>query len=357
MREIEPGWQFASDNTAGICPEAWAALTAANDGYAPSYGTDAWTQRASELVRALFENEAAQVYFVFNGTAANALALAALCQSYQGIVCHEAAHVQTDECGAPEFFSHGAKLLTVAGADAKVTLAGVLQAIERGDDVHFPQPLALSISQTTEWGSIYQPAEIAALSALARTHALAVHMDGARFANAVAGLASRGVRPADLSWRAGVDVLSLGGTKCGLGSSEAVVFFNRELAAQFEYRRKQAGQLASKMRFHTSQWVGVLEQGAWLRHAAHANAAATELAEALTRIPGLRPLRPVEANAVFVELAPAVVAAMVSRGWHFYRLGAAGYRLMCSWATRTQDIEAFVDDLERAAGAGPAAAG
>jgi threonine aldolase len=162
MREIEPGWQFASDNTAGICPEAWAALTAANDGYAPSYGTDAWTQRACELVRALFEYEAAQVYFVFNGTAANALALAALCQSYQGIVCHEAAHVQTDECGAPEFFSHGAKLLTVAGADAKVTLAGVLQAIERGDDVHFPQPRALSISQTTEWGSIYQPAEIAA---------------------------------------------------------------------------------------------------------------------------------------------------------------------------------------------------
>ena len=357
MREIEPGWQFASDNTAGICPEAWAALTAANDGYAPSYGPDAWTQRACELVRGLFEHEAAQVYFVFNGTAANALALAALCQSYQGIVCHEAAHVQTDECGAPEFFSHGAKLLTVAGADAKVTPAAVLQAIERGDDVHFPQPRALSISQTTEWGSIYAPAEIAALSSLARSHALAVHMDGARFANAIAGLASRGVRAADLSWRAGVDVLSLGGTKCGLGSSEAVVFFNRELAAQFEYRRKQGGQLASKMRFHTSQWVGVLEQGAWLRHAAHANAAATQLAEALSRIPGLKPLRPVEANAVFVELAAPVAAAMLSRGWHFYRMGAAGYRLMCSWATRTQDIEAFVDDLERAAGAGSAGPG
>jgi len=347
MRDIEPGWQFASDNTAGICPEAWAALTVANEGYVPSYGVDAWTQRAGELVRALFENEAAQVYFVFNGTAANALALAALCQSYQGIVCHEAAHVQTDECGAPEFFSHGAKLLTVAGADAKLTPAGVLQAIERGDDVHFPQPRALSISQTTEWGSVYQPSEIATLSALARTHSLALHMDGARFANAVAALAGRGVSPADLSWRAGVDVLSLGGTKCGLGTSEAVVFFNRELAAQFEYRCKQGGQLASKMRFHTSQWVGVLEHGAWLRHAAHANAAATQLAAALTRIPGLKPLRRVEANAVFVELAAPVAAAILSRGWHFHRMGAAGYRLMCSWATLPADLETFVRDLAR----------
>lgn len=355
MHEFQPGWQFASDNTAGMCPEAWAALAAANTGYAPSYGEDPWTARARALIRSVFEHETAEVYFVFNGTVANALGLAAVCQSYHGIICHESAHVQIDECGAPEFFTHGAKLMPVAGDAAKVSRPAVLQALERRDDVHAPKPRAVSISQSTEWGAVYQPAEIAALSELARAHALILHMDGARFANALAALGTRGVRAADLSWRAGVDVLSLGGTKSGLSTTEAVVFFDPALALQFEYRRKQAGQLASKMRFQTSQWVGVLESGAWLRHAAHANAAAAQLAAAISQMPGLRPLRAVEANAVFVELDAAVAQAMASRGWHFHRLGEAGYRLMCSWATSAADIDHFVTDLQRASSAGQSA--
>jgi threonine aldolase len=354
MHEFEPGWQFASDNTAAMCPEAWAALAAANVGHTPSYGDDPWSARATDLIRALLERDSAQVYFVFNGTAANALGLAALCQSYHSIICHQSAHVQVDECGAPEFFSNGAKLMGVEGAGAKLTPSALLQAIEQRDDVHASKPRAVSISQSTELGTIYQPAEIAQLSAVAHSHGLAFHMDGARFANALAALSARGVQAADLSWRAGVDVLSLGGTKSGMSTTEAVVFFDPLLAEQFEYRRKQAGQLASKMRFQTSQWIGVLESGAWLRHAAHANAAAVKLAAALHRAVGLQPSCAVEANAVFVPLDARVVAALAQLGWHFHESGQAGYRLMCSWATTEMEIERFVADLQCAMDAIPA---
>jgi len=344
---VIPGWQFASDNTAGICPEAWAALGAANTGYAPSYGADRWTERACELLRALFDHEAAEVFFVFNGTAANALAVAGLTQSYHGIICHEVAHLQTGECGAPEFFTHGAKLLPLAGADAKLSAQAVMRLIERCEDVHFPKPRALSLSQPSEWGTLYRPNEIAALSKLAHAHALAVHMDGARFANALAALPESSA--ADLSWRAGVDVLSLGGTKNGLNTTEAVVFFEPALAAEFAYRRKQAGQLASKMRFQSCQWQGVLETGAWLRHAAHANEMARRLASALKSLPAMRLARPVDVNAVFVDMDSGCAAAMLRRGWHFHKVGTAGYRLMCSWATTEADLQCFVSDLRRAA--------
>ncbi len=348
MSNVEPGWQFASDNTAGICPEAWSALEAANVGYAPSYGDDRWTARASDLIRALFECPQAQVFFVFNGTAANSLSLAALCRSFHAVICHEQAHINTDECAAPEFFSQGAKLLPVAGPGAKLTPAAVLRGLDRRDDVHSSRPRAISISQTTEWGSVYQPAEVAALGAVAKQHGLALHMDGARFANALAAVGTgAGTRAADLTWRAGVDVLSLGGTKCGLNTTEAVVLFQPQLAAEFDYRAKQGAQLASKMRFQTSQWVGVLESGAWQRHAAHANASAMRLAGSLQSELGLRPLRPVEANAVFIELDPAVADAMAKVGWHFHRMGEAGYRLMCSWATLAADLDTFVRDLAR----------
>ena len=357
MSNVEPGWQFASDNTAGICPEAWSALEAANVGYAPSYGDDRWTARASDLIRALFECPQAQVFFLFNGTAANSLSLAALCRSYHAVICHEQAHINTDECAAPEFFSQGAKLLSVAGPGAKLTPSAVLRALDRRDDVHSSKPRAISISQTTEWGGVYQPAEVAALGELARAHGLALHMDGARFANALAALGTgsgSGAHAADLTWRAGVDVLSLGGTKCGLNTTEAVVFFQPQLAAEFDFRGKQGAQLASKMRFQTSQWVGVLESGAWQRHAAHANASAARLAATLQSELGLRPLRPVEANAVFIELHPAVADAMAKAGWHFHRMEEAGYRLMCSWATLTCDLEAFVRDLKSAVTGRPA---
>ena len=350
MDAVEPGWQFASDNTAGICPEAWDALAAANVGYAPSYGEDRWTQRASDLIRTLFERPQAQVFFVFNGTAANSLGLAALCQSYHGIVCHEQSHVQTDECGAPEFFTHGAKLLLASGPEGKLSAAAVRQVIESRDDLHSSKPRAVSISQTNEWGGVYSPEQIGELSRLARAHDLALHMDGARFANALAALSVRGASAADVSWRAGVDVLSLGGTKCGLNTTEAVVFFNPALAAQFDYRGKQAGQLASKMRFQSSQWHAVLESGAWLRHAAHANAMAQRLGAAISAVRGLRLARAVQVNAVFVDMRATVAEAMFAMGWHFYTLAGAGYRLMCSWATTDADIEALVRDLQRVVG-------
>lgn len=337
---------FASDNTAGICPEAWAALQQANLGREASYGDDPWTQRARELIRGVFERPDAEVFFVFNGTAANALALASACRSYHGVIGHEVAHILVDECGAPGLFTGGATLLPCPGEKAKLEPAAVERVLTRRSDLHFPKARVLSLTQSTEWGTVYRPAEIAALAGLARQHGLAVHMDGARFANAMAALTGEGPTPADLTWRAGVDVLCFGGTKNGLNSTEAVVFFNPELARDFAWRGKQAGQLASKMRFATAQWVGVLADGAWLRHAAHANRMAARLAALLRAIPGIRLCLEPEVNAVFVHLAQPVAAALTARGWHFHGfIGDDGYRLMCSWDTREEDLQALVHDL------------
>ncbi len=343
-----PDFTFASDNTVGLAPEALAALVAANPGSAAAYGDDAWTQRARGLVRDLFETDCA-VFFVFNGTAANALALAALCRRHHSILCHEVAHIDTDECGAPEFFTGGSKIIPLAGPQGKLRPADLAPVLAGGRGVHSHQPGVLSLTQGTEWGTLYTPDEVGALCAVAKKHRLAVHMDGARFATAAAALAPRGVTPADLTWRAGVDVLCLGGTKNGLGSSVAVVFFNPEPAREFEYRVKQAGQLDSKLRFAAAQWVGMLETGAWQRHAAHANAMAARLAAALRPLPGIRFLAEPQANGVFLELPPAAVAKLEASGWHFYRfIGDHGYRLMCSWATAPEAVDRFAADAKAA---------
>jgi len=343
---------FASDNTAGICPEAWAALSEANRGCLASYGNDEWTLRACDMLRAVFETDC-EVFFVFNGTAANSLALASLCQSYHSVICHDYAHVETDECGAPEFFSNGTKILVATGPNGKLDPAQVERVILRRTDIHFPKPRVLSLTQSTEWGTVYTIDELKALTGLAKQHGLAVHMDGARFANAVAALAQRGVvAPSDFTWRAGVDVLCFGGTKNGMATTEAVVFFNRQLAREFDYRCKQAGQLASKMRFLSSQWVGMLQDGAWLRHAGHANAMTRRLAAALRGIPQVSILVEPEVNAVFANMPPAVAAAMRARGWHYHNfIGAHGYRLMCSWNTSEADVDAFIADLTAACAA------
>jgi threonine aldolase len=346
---VTPGYQFASDNTAGVCPEAWNALADANHGYAASYGADAWTARAGDLIRKLFESPSAQVFFVFNGTASNALLLSHLARSYHGIVCHEAAHVQSDECGAPEFFSGGAKLISLPGAGAKLAPDSLQHLIDTRDDLHFPKPRALTLSQSTEWGTYYRPSEIASLAQVAHKHDMRVHMDGARFANVVA--ACTGSSAADLSWRSGVDVLSLGGTKNGLLATEAVVFFDASLAREFEYRCKQGGQLSSKMRFQTCQWQALLESGAWLRHATHANAMAQRLAGAVREIIGVKLARPVEANAVFLEMSAKLAQALEGVGWHFHYMHGAGHRLMCSWATTEAEIDAFARDMRRLASA------
>jgi threonine aldolase len=343
--------QFASDNYSGICPEAWEALCQANQGHAPGYGDDAWTARAADLLRELFEIDC-EVFFTFNGTAANSLALATLCQSYHSIVCHEMAHVETDECGAPEFFSNGTKVLTVGGAEGRIDPAQVSRAVLKRSDIHFPKPRVLSVTQATELGTVYAVEELRNLSEAARRHDLKIHMDGARFANAIATL---GVSPKEVTWRVGVDVLCFGGTKNGMPVGEAVVFFRRDLAAEFAWRCKQAGQLASKMRFLAAPWVGLLQTGAWLRHASHANQMAARLTARLRQIPGIQFLSTPQVNSVFLELPPAIIEALRQHGWKFYTfIGQGGIRLMCSWDTTADDVDALADDLTRLLSPAPA---
>lgn len=295
--------QFASDNYAGICPEAWEALGRANVGHSPGYGEDAWTARAADLLRELFEFDC-DMFFAFNGTASNALALATLCQPYHSVVCHELAHIETDECGAAEFFSGGAKILLAGGEHGKVSPSDVARLVVKRSDIHYPKPRVLSLTQATELGTVYSVGELRELFEVARRYALRVHMDGARFANAVAAL---DVAPKEITWKVGVDVLCFGGTKNGLAVGEAVVFFNRELAQEFAYRCKQGGQLASKMRFLAAPWVGLLESGAWLRNARHANRCAELLERELLQIDGLKFMSVRQANSVFLDLSPDVM--------------------------------------------------
>ncbi|MHB1399101.1 MAG: threonine aldolase family protein [Trichloromonadaceae bacterium] len=339
--------QFASDNYAGICPEAWRALEQVNQGYVNSYGDDPWTTKACNQLRDFFETDC-QVFFVFNGTAANSLALASLCHSYHSIICHELAHVETDECGAAEFFSNGTKLLLVPGAEGKVDLEAVRHTVNRRKDIHYPKPKALSITQATELGTLYSLAELQQVGEVARELELRVHMDGARFANAVVGL---GAAPKELTWRAGVDVLTFGGTKNGLAVGEAVIFFNRDLAKEFDYRCKQSGQLASKMRFLSAPWSGMLENDAMLRHAAHANACARRLGQELSELPGIVVTAPTQANAVFVQMPPVLLQGLQEAGWYFYTfIGLGQARLMCSWSTTDADIDQLLGDVRRILG-------
>ncbi len=340
----EPIRHFASDNYAGICPEAWAAMEEAHAGHAPSYGDDRWTAMAADLIRELFETDC-EVFFVFNGTAANSLALASLCQSYHSILCHEAAHVETDECGAPEFFSNGTKVLTVPGEHGKIAPASIDLMVSKRSDIHYPKPRVVSVTQATELGTIYTPDELKAIWARAKSHGLAIHMDGARFANAVVAL---GVAPKEITWQAGVDVLCLGGTKNGMAVGDAVVFFDRARAREFDYRCKQAGQLASKMRFLAAPWVGVLRDGAWLAYARRANEAAALLEAELSRIPGVSLLHPRQVNSVFVRMPEAAAAALREAGWRFYDFIGGAQRLMCAWDTTPEDVKAFAGALAKA---------
>jgi threonine aldolase len=338
-----PKTQFASDNTAGVCPEAWEAMERANHGNAPSYGTDIWTKRAADLLRELFEKDDAEVFFVFNGTAANSLALASCCQSYHSVICHEHAHIIEDECGAPEFFSNGTKLLGAPGEHGKLSPDAIEQLALKRSDIHYPKPRVISLTQSTEMGAVYQVAELHAIHEMARRHGLAVQMDGARFANAAASL---GRKPKESTWQAGVDVLCFGGSKLGLACCEAVIFYNPSLAREFDYRCKQAGQLASKMRFMTSGWVGLLENGTWLKHAHHANRCAALLASRFAKEAGLATAHPVEANAAFVAMPDSLYRALKQRGWVIYNfIGGNAVRLMCSWRTTEADIDALLADV------------
>lgn len=300
---------LASDNVAGAAPEILAAIASAAQGRARSYGGDEVTARLQDRLSELFERRVA-AFPVPTGTAANALALATFTPPWGAVLCHREAHVAVDECGAPEFYTHGAKLLLADGAHGKLTPQTLAAAVpEWRGDVHRSQPAMLSLSQATESGTVYSPAEVGALAEAARSHGLAVHMDGSRFANA---LAAQGCSPAELTWKAGVDVLSFGGTKNGCVMAEAVVFFDPDKAADFAFRRKRAGHLLSKMRFISAQLEAYLADGLWLRLARNANARARQLADGLQALPGVTLEHPVEANEVFVRL-PATLAEGLKR--------------------------------------------
>jgi threonine aldolase len=334
--------QFASDNTAAICPEAWRALEQANANYAPSYGEDEWTGTVCERIRQLFEIDC-DVYFVFTGTGANALGLAQLCQPFHGVICHERAHIQTDEAGAMEFYTRGAKLFLTKTNDGKIDLGEAEKIIAQQVELHGHMMRAISIAQATELGTVYTQDEVGAIGAFARAHKMLLHMDGARFANAIASV---GCAPKTITWKAGVDILSFGGTKNGVAAGELVIFFDKESSCDFQYRVKQAGQLGSKMRFLAAPWLGLLNGDVWLRNARHANEAARELAQRLRTEAGIENVFPVESNAVFVQLEDQVVRGLYARGWRFYKFVEPDiYRLMCSWATTEEEISMLVGDL------------
>jgi len=334
---------FCSDNVTGACPAVLEAVCRHNDGAAMPYGDDALTRDVCDRISGLFDCDAS-VFPVATGTAANALAMSVICPGFGAVYCHKDSHVYTDECGAPELFTGGAKLVPLDGADAKFSAETLDKALGAGwkGVVHHVQPAAVSITQASECGTLYRPEEIAAIAEVCRRHDLVLHMDGARFANAVA--AGRAT-PAEMTWRAGVDVLSFGATKNGAMAAEAVVFFRPELAERFALHRKRGGHLFSKMRFISAQLDGYLKDNVWLNNANHANAMAAELNRGVGQVAGARVIHPVEANEIFVVLPEAVSAGLLKAGFAFYPWAAGGpgcHRLVTAWNTTEKDVEHFI---------------
>ncbi|MDX2100386.1 MAG: low specificity L-threonine aldolase [Leptolyngbyaceae cyanobacterium bins.59] len=340
---------FCSDNVTGIAPDIIAALLAANEGAAMPYGNDPWTQRLTAQFCDLFETEV-MVFPVATGSAANALALSVMTPPFGAIYCHADSHINADECGAPELYTGGAKLIPLAGEHGKLRPSHLQQVLDRAGAgvVHHIQPAAVSITQATEAGTVYEIEEVQSIASVAQSHHLYLHMDGARFANAIVHL---GCRPAEITWKAGVDVLSFGATKNGALAAEAVVFFNRSLADTFAFRRKRGGHLFSKLRFLSAQLSAYLTDHLWLRQATHANQMAITLAEGLKLLPGVQLSHPVEANEVFIWLPDDTIHRLYNAGFQFYRwqeaLNEAGQtgaivRLVTAFNTQICDVEAFI---------------
>ncbi len=346
---------FASDNVTGACPAVLDALVQANAGPAMPYGEDPWTARVQARLRALFDKPDLLAFPVATGTAANALALSCLTPPYGAVYCHREAHINVDECGAPELFTGGAKLVPLEGEGAKITPEALAAAAGGHGVVHHVQPAAVSLTQATEAGRVYTAEEVAALADTARAKRLRVHMDGARFANALAALE---VAPAEVTWKAGVDVLSFGATKNGCLAAEAVVFFDPGLAESFRFHRKRSGHLFSKGRVISAQLEAYLEDDLWLANARHANAMARRLGEGLAALPGCRLLQPVEANEVFTLLPEPVVAALQAAGAVFIdgHFGPGVQRFVCAWNSRAEEVEAVLAAAAAAAGAPSGAA-
>ncbi len=336
-----PARDFASDNSAGIHPEVLAAIAAANEGHARAYGADPWTAAAMLLFRTEFGADS-EAFFVFGGTGANVVALDALLQPWQAVLCASTSHIYVDECGAPERFL-GAKLIPLQAPGGKLEPDLIRGALTGLGDEHRVQPRVISISQSTEYGTVYRPEELRALSAFARDHGLLLHMDGARLANAAAAL--------DLPLRAltadvGVDVLSFGGTKNGAMGAEAVVFFDRSRAAGVPFGRKQAMQLPSKMRFVAAQFEALLRDGLWRRNALHANRMARLLADLARAVPGVTITQPVDANAVFARLpAERIEALQARRRFLLWDEASSEVRWMCAFDTTEADVHAFAAEI------------
>lgn len=322
-------YDFASDNTAPAAPEAIEGLIAANTGFTPGYGSDAISARAADAVREMLDADA-EVRFVASGTAANAIALSALCRPFEAVLAHEHAHVCTDETGAPGFFGQGVGLVGLAGASGRIAPDSLTAPLAQPDVAHRQPLAALSLTNATEYGAVYTREALATLIAPAKAKGLGVHLDGARLANAAAaGFDLKAIQPL------GVDILVVGGTKAGMTPTEAVVIFDRKLAHRFDARLKQAGQLPSKGRFYAAPFIGMLESGAFIERAAHANAMAKRLA-------GLMPFvlrHPVEANAVFVEMDDETLGRLHAAGWFVYRFLDGSVRFMCSWATTPETVD------------------
>jgi len=328
-------YDFASDNTAPAAPEAMAALIEANSGFTSGYGTDDISRRAADLIRAELDADA-EVRFVASGTAANALSLAALCRPFESVIAHDHAHICTDETGAPGFFGHGLGLVPIAGASGRMELAGLQAALEVPDVSHRQSPAALSLTNATEYGTVYSADQIRSLTAAARAKGYGVHLDGARLANAAAsGFSLKSIVGL------GVDILVMGGTKAGMTPTEAVVIFDRSLARRFDARLKQGGQLPSKGRFYAAPFIGMLESGAFVDRARHANAMAQKLAADMP----FRVTHSVEANAVFVEMDEDQLARLQATGWFVYRFLDGSVRFMCSWATTPEMVETLAGAL------------
>jgi threonine aldolase len=347
---------FCSDNASGAAPEVLRALEAAGAGAAMPYGNDDLTRRVEARLAEIFETEAA-VFPVATGTAANVLCLSVMVPPFGAVYCHEEAHIAVDECGAPEFYTGGAKLVPLAGAHGKLAAHDLAGAVAGAGVVHHVQPAAISLTQASEAGTVYTRAETAAIAEVARGHGLGLHVDGARFANA---LVSLDCSPAEITWKAGVDALSFGATKNGALAAEAVVLFKPELAATLGYRRKRGGHLFSKMRFLSAQLEAYLADDLWLANARHANAMAARLADGLRALPGAAIRHPVEANEVFARLPEPAIAGLLAAGFRFYRWGPEEnreVRLVCSFATRPEEVDAFLAEARRLLGAGTDGAG
>jgi threonine aldolase len=331
---------FRSDNTGAAAPQMIEAIAAANTGTAAGYGTDEWTAALQARFSDLFETKV-RVFPVATGTAANALALASICPPFSAVYCSSIAHIETSEGNAAGFFGSGTKLVLLPGSHGKVDPSALGDALA-GAGVgltHKSQPAAVNLTQATDLGAVYRLDEIATVTAIARAHGLKVHMDGARFANAVARL---GCTPAEATWKAGVDILSFGVTKNGGVLADAIVVFSPDVATQLPFHLRRAGQVWSKMRFASAQLIRYVEDGLWLDLARRSNAAAARIAEELSGIPGIRLLAPVEANEIFAEMTPAAMDVLEKEGIRFFRRGARMARFVCRWDTSDAEIRALV---------------